>query len=104
MPYCLVDLVHSFHDRMAATVSVSGEDAPPFEVRKSELHHCSNFILYFEHVGYVILLGIALLYKMVGKLVGGCTRRPSSFHLFADYATLISTSRSDMVTAAKVLE
>jgi len=33
VPDFSVDLVNSFHDGMAATVSVSGDNAPPFEVR-----------------------------------------------------------------------
>ena len=101
VPDCLVDLLHSFHDGMAATVLVGGEDATPFEVRNG-LHQGCNiaptlFILYFEQVFQCWLhhcnaVGIEVLYKIGGKLIGGCTKRPSSFVisecLFADDAAL----------------
>ena len=49
-----------------------------------------------------------MLYKIGGKLIGECTRKPSSFVisecLFADDAALICASRSCMVIAARVFE
>jgi len=101
VPDCLVDLLHSFYDGMAATVSVGGEDATPFEVknglRQGYTIAPTLFILYFEQVFQCWLhrcgaVGVKLLYKIGGKLVGECTRRPSSFVisecLFADDAAL----------------
>jgi len=97
VPDCLVDLVHSFYDGIAATVLVSGVDAPPFEVRNGCTIAPTLFILYFEHTLGIEVLG--------GKLVG---ERLSSFQLskslFADDAVLICTLSSDMVTAANVFE
>ena len=117
VPGCLVDLVRSFHDGMAATVAVGGEEAPPFEVRNGLRQGCTIaptlFILYFEQVIQCWLhrcnaVGIEVLYKIGGKLVGERTRRPSLVQLneclFADDAALICTSRSDMFIAAKVFE
>jgi len=53
-------------------------------------------------------LGIKVLYKIGGKLVGERTRKPSSFELseclFADGAALICTSRLDMVIAGRIFE
>ena len=53
-------------------------------------------------------VGVKVLYKIGGKLIGECTRRPSSFVisecLFADYSALICALRSDMVIAARVFE
>jgi len=105
VPDCLVDLLHSFHDGMAATVSVGGEDATPLEVKPSRLHYCSN--LYFEEVFQCWLHRCdKVLYKI--GLIGERTRRPSSFIisecLFADDVALICASRSDMVIAARVFE
>ena len=52
--------------------------------------------------------GIEVLYKIGGKLVGECTRRPSSFVisecLFADDAALICSSRADIYVAARIFE
>jgi len=65
----------------------------------------------FEQVFQCLLfrcnaMGVKVLYKIGGKLIGECTRRPSSFviteWLFADDEALICTSRSDMVIAARV--
>ena len=54
VPDCLVDLLHSFYDGMAATVSVGGEDATPFEVRNILRQGCTialtSFILYFIYL------------------------------------------------------
>ena len=41
VPNCLVDLPCSFHDGMAATVLVGGEDATPFEVRNGLRQGCT---------------------------------------------------------------
>ena len=40
-----VDLLHSFHDRMVATVPVSGEEPPPFEVRNG-LHQVAPLFFF----------------------------------------------------------
>jgi len=54
VPDCVVELVRSFHDGMVATVVVSGEKAPPFEVKNGLCQGCtiapSVLILYFEQV------------------------------------------------------
>ena len=113
----LVDLVRSFHDGMAATVAVDGEQAPPFEVRNGLRQGCTIaptlFILYFELVIRCWLhrcnaVRIEVLYKIGGKLVGERTRRTLSFELseclFADDAALICASRSDMVITARIFK
>ena len=106
VPDSVVDLVSSFHDGMVATVAVSGEEAPPFEVRNSLRQGCTIaptlFILHFEQVircwlHHCNAVGIKVLYKIGGKLVGERTRIPSSFELsqclFTDDAALICTSK-----------
>jgi len=117
VPDCLVDLLRFFHDGMAATVSVGGEDTTPFEI-KNGLHQGYTIaptllILYFEQVFKCWLhrcdaVGVKVLYKIGGKFIGECTRKPSLFVisecLFADDAALICASRSDMVIAARVFE
>ena len=54
VPDCLVDLVHSFHDGMVASVVVGGKEAASFEVRNGLRQGCTIaptlFILYFELV------------------------------------------------------
>jgi len=106
VPNCLVDLLCSFHDRMAATGLVGGEDAIPFEVKNGLRQDCTIvptlFILYFEQVFQCWLhccdaVGVKVLYKIGGKFIGERTRRPSSFVisecLFVDNAALIFASR-----------
>jgi len=83
VPGCVVELVSSFHDGMVATVAVGGEKAPPFEVKNGLRQGCtiapSLFILYFKQVVWCWLhrcntVGIKVLYKIGGKLVGERTR------------------------------
>ena len=38
---CLIDLLHSFHDGMVATVTVGGEEAPPFQVQNGLRQGCT---------------------------------------------------------------
>ena len=95
-----------FHDGMAATVLVGVEDATLFEVRNGLPQGCTIAPLcLFEQVFQCLLfrcnaMEVRVLYKIGGKLIGECTRRPSSFviseWLFADDKALICTSRSDM--------
>ena len=109
--------MRSFHDGMVASVVVGGEEAPSFQVRNGLHQGCTIaptlFNLYFELVIRCWLSrcdtpGIEVLYKTSGKLVGECTRRPSSFVisecLFADDAALICSSRADMDVAARIFE
>ena len=50
VPDSLVSLVHSFHDGIVAMVAVSGEEAPPLEVRNGLHQGCTialTLIVYF---------------------------------------------------------
>ena len=108
VPDCLIDLVHTFHYGMVATVAVSGEEAPLFQVRSGLHQGCTIaptlFILYFEFViqcwlSQCVAAQIEVLYKIGGKPGGECTRRPSSCVitecLFADDAAVFCSSRAD---------
>jgi len=78
VPECIVDLVHSFHDGMVATVVVSGEEEPPFEVRNGLRQGCTIATsLYIEQVGYIVIMQLELrcFTRWVGNLlesIQGC--------------------------------
>ena len=113
----LIGLVHSFHERMLATVTVCGEKSLPFLVMNGLRQGCiiapTLFILYLELViqcwrSCCQAIGIEVQYRINGKLVGERTSRPLSFTvsecLFADDVALICSSREHMDVAAKVFE
>ena len=114
MPGCLVDLVRLF---MMGWRGSGWRESTTIWVRNGLHQGCTIaptlFILYFEQVIQCWLhrcnaVGIEVLYKIGGKLVGECTRRPSLVQLneclFADDTALICTSRSNMFIAAKAFE
>ena len=99
----MIQLVRSHHDGMMAEVTVDGHVAPEFEVRDGLRHGCvlaSTIInLYFNMVigqwtEKSVELGIDMLYKCGGKLVGEDTdaiARFSDFQFADDLATVATT-------------
>ena len=56
VPDSLADLVRSFHDGMAATKAVGGEEAPPFELRNGLCQGCTIAPTLFILLRYPVLV------------------------------------------------
>ncbi len=116
IPDSLLKIVRSLHDGMQAQVIVDGRVAPTFEVRnglrQGYVLAPTLFNLYFnlvirkwqEKCGQI---GVDVLYKCGGKLVGERTRRPDKMTVtelqFADDLAAVSTTRVKVEESASIL-
>lgn len=116
LPPMMVKIIMSLYEQMKAEVLVGGETTPVFEVTNGLRQGCTIaptlFNLFFNAViecwrDRCSSLGVEILYKCGGKLVGERTRRPSVINvtelLFADNAAVVSPDRESMVEAADIL-
>ena len=79
IPENLMELVHSFHEGMSATVTVCGEKLSSFPVTNGLRQACTiaptHFILYLDLVvrcwrSRCLAVGVEVQYQISGKLVG----------------------------------
>ncbi len=116
IPPRMVNIIMSLHEEMKAEVLVDGQTTPEIDVTNGLRQGCSIaptlFNLYFNAVimcwrDRCQSLGVDILYKCGGKLIGEKTRRPSADKvtelLFADDAAVMSPDRESMEEAAQVL-
>ncbi len=117
VPDSLLRIVRSLHDGMQAQVTVDGQVAPMFEVRNGLRQGCvlapTLFNLYFNLVirqwqEKCRDVGVEVLYKCGGKLVGERTRRPDKMTVtklqFADdLAAVSTTARTKIEESASML-
>ena len=116
VPDVTVDLVRGLHEHMEAKVSVAGESAW-IQVSNGLRQGCvlapTLFLLYFNMVmlcwrARCAGLGVKLLYKCGGKLVGERTRAPMSSLVtelcFADDAVITASTREDITKATVELQ
>ena len=112
----LVNIIKSLHEGMKAEVTVDDQTTPEFEVKNGLRQGCTIaptlFNLYFNMVitcwrERCRSLGVDILYKCGGKLIGERTRSPQTAKvnelLFADDAAVVSTTRGKMERAAQFL-
>ena len=117
IPTQFIQLIQSLHEGMKAEVAVGGTTSPVVEVNNGLHQGCtiaaSLFNLYFNLVmrawrSRCQSIGVDVLYKFGGKLVGEWTRRPLQTTvtqlLFADDAVVVASGREDMERAAHVLD
>ena len=117
IPTQLIQLIQSLHEGMKAEVAVGGTTCPVVEVNNGLRQGCtiapSLFNLYFNLVmgawrSRCQSIGVDVLYKFGGKLVGERTRRSLQTTvtelLFADDAVVVVSGREDMERAAHVLD
>ena len=116
VPTVVVDLVRGLHENMEATVSVAGESAQiqvSYGLRQGCVLAPTLFLLYFNMVmmcgrARCAGLGVKLLYKCGGKLVGERTRAPMSSLVtelcFADDAVVTASTREDITKATVELQ
>ena len=117
IPTQLIQLIQSLHEGIKAEVAVGGTTCPVVEVNNGLRQGCtiapSHFNLYFNLVmgawrSRCQSIGVDVLYKFGGKLVGQRTRRPLQTTvtelLFADDAVVVASGREDMERAAYVLD
>ena len=113
----LVNLIKSLHDGMKAEVRVDGTNSPGIEVTNGLRQGCTIaptlFNLYFNVVveewrRRCQPLGVEVLYKCGGKLVGERTRRPSKVAVtelqFADDVAVLGSTREEIERTANMLE
>ena len=116
VPQVMINLLRSLHEGMVGQVMVGGERTPQISVNNGLRQGCTLaptlFNLFFNLVieqwrEQCQALGVEVLYKCSGRLVGARTRSPAqtivSELLFADDACAITTSRADMEQAVEVL-
>ena len=117
IPPRMGNITKSFHEGMQTSVSMNGEMTPEFEVRNGLRQGCTIaptlFNLYFNAVVNAWRdrckpIGIDILYKLGGKLVGERTRKPETTvlteFLFADDAAAVCSTREDIEKTAKILD
>ena len=116
VPPVMVEVIKSLHDNMKAEVMVNGDTSPPIQVNNGLRQGCTIaptlFNLYFNLVieqwrEKCRSIGVEVLYKCSGKLVGTRTRSPARTSvtelMFADDACAVTTSREHMEQAVDVL-
>ena len=117
IPPVLVNLIKSLHEGMTAEVRVGGATSPGIQVTNGLRQGCTIaptlFNLYFNLVveewrRRCQPLGVEVLYKFGGKLVGERTRRPSKVAVtelqFADDVAVLGSTREEIERTANVLE
>ena len=113
----MLSLLRSLHAGMKAEVTMDGQVTPEFEVCNGMRQGCViTPVLFNLYFNLVISqwrekcrdVGVNILYKCDGKLIGERTRRPCctkmSEFLFAEDAAVIGTSRRSMERAASILK
>ena len=116
VPEKLISIIRSFHDNMQAGISIN-DDVAHVTVSNGLRQGCvlapTLFILFFNLVLHCWRdrcqhLGIKLLYKCGGKLVGERTRVPLSSWLnefcFADDAAVVAATKKNLVEATIELD
>ena len=117
IPPVLVNLIKSLHEGMTAEVRVDGATSPGIQVTNGLRQGCTIaptlFNLYFNLVveewrRRCQPLGVEVLYKFGGKLVGERTRRPSKVAVtelqFADDVAVLGSTREEIERTVNVLE